>query len=94
MHMVLLVLTNHGSAAAAMAVAAGALSAATAAGSKSSVHETSFLCSKLYPNFSTFSLPPLMQTSMSMMAAFFRVSPKEVTKSQCGKGEGVTAMTR
>jgi hypothetical protein len=35
-----------------------------------------------------------MQTSMSMMAAFFRVSPKEVTKSQCGKGEGITAMTR
>ena len=92
MHMVLLVLTNHGSAAAAMAVAAGALSAAAAAGSKSSVHETSFLCSKLYPNFSTFSLPLLMQTSM--MAAFFRVSPKEVTKSKCGKGEGVTAMTR
>jgi hypothetical protein len=92
MHMVLLVLTNHGSAAAAMAVAAGALSAAAAAGSKSSVHETSFLCSKLYPNFSTFSLPPLMQTSM--MAAFFSVLPKEVTKSQCGKGEGITAMTR
>jgi hypothetical protein len=46
----------------------------------------------LYPNVSTFSLPLLMQTSM--MTAFFRMSPKEVTKSQCGKGEGVTAMTR